>query len=88
MEPTPWVAPAWKLATITSASPLLWSPSLSSPATRLTASTGSPKSISAMPPGLTSDFVSSVTAPMTATFTPWTVNVAYSGSTGFSVPLA
>ena len=84
-RPSP--APSWKLATSTSASPLDASPSLSCAATRFTASTGSPKSSSVMPPGVTSDGVSSVTAPMTPTETPSMSRIAYSGSAGVVVPL-
>lgn len=78
---SPAVAPSWYSATMTSTSPSIWF------ATRLTASTGSPKSRLAIPPGLTSVEVSSVTAPITATSRPATVKVAYSGKAGVVVPL-
>ena len=68
------------------ASPLAGSPSVSWSATRLTAATGSPMSIWVIPPGDTSVGVSEVTAPTTPTVTPWTTNVAYSGSAGVCVP--
>ena len=88
MVAPPSAAPAWKLATTTSASPLASSPSLSSAATRFTASLGSPKVMSSMPLGATSSAVSSVTAPTTATSTPSTVNSANSGRTGSVVPFS
>ena len=71
---------------MTCASPFAAFPSLSWVATRLTASMGSPKSRSAIPPGLTRLGVSCVTAPTTATVTPLTVNGAYSGRAGVVVP--
>ena len=88
VEPSgvPEPAPSWYSATMTSASPLLSSPSVSCAATRLTASTGSPKSRFAMPAGVTSAGVSSVTAPITATVTPSMSNVVYSSSAGVVVP--
>ena len=79
-------APSWYCATITSASPLAASPSESWAATRLTAATGSPKSMVSMPEGETMSAVSSVTAPMTPTVRPPTSNSAYSGSAGVWVP--
>ena len=41
-----------------------------------------------MPPGETSDGVSSVTAPITPTLTPLRFRIWYSGSAGVVVPLA
>src|SRR6478736_5946421 len=84
----PAPAPSWYSATTTSASPLASSPSDSCAATRLTASTGSPKSRSVIPPGLTSVGVSWVTTPMTPTRTPSTSSTVYSSSAGFSVPFS
>ncbi len=57
------------------------------PATRLTASTGSPNSRSAMPAGVTAVVVSCVMTPMTPTVIPPTSKVLYSGSAGVVVPL-
>ena len=76
----PLGAPSWNVATRTSASPLAGSPSLSSAATRLTASTGSPIVTPTMPAGDTSAGVSSVTAPITPTRMPSKVMIEYSGS--------
>ncbi len=84
----PKPAPSWYWATITSASPFDGSPSVSRAATLLTASTGLPNSTVAMPPGVTSDGVSSVTAPMTPTWTPSTSTIAYSSSAGVVVPFS
>ena len=80
----PAPAPSWYSATMTSAS----LPSVIFLATRLTASTGSPKSSMEMPEGVTRVGVSCVMAPMTATFTPLRVMILYSSSTGVVVPLA
>ena len=71
-----------------SASPFAGSPSRSCAATRFTASTGSGREVAAIPDGVTSVGVSSVTAPMTPTLTPSTSITAYSGRTGFVVSLA
>ena len=79
-------APSWYSATTTSASPFDGSPSFSFAATRLTAATGSPKSMLAMPSAPTMFFVSVVTAPTTATLTPLTSSTLYSGSAGVVVP--
>ncbi len=72
----PSEAPSWIDSMMTSASPLLGSPSVSWPATRFTASVGSPKSSPAVPAGLTRLFVSWVIAPITATRRPPLVKMA------------
>ena len=41
-----------------------------------------------MPDGVTSDGISCVTAPITATLTPFMSRTVYSGRTGVVVPLA
>ena len=63
-------APSCTSSTMTSASPLLSSPSLSSSATRFTSGTTGLTSRVAMPAGLTRLGSSSVIAPMNPTVTP------------------
>ncbi|CPU65410.1 Uncharacterised protein [Mycobacteroides abscessus] len=81
-------APSWTRPTTTSASPFAGSPSWSWAVTRLSASTGSPNSTSAMPDGVTSVGVSSVTTPTKPTSRPSISTTWYSGSAGFVVPLS